>query len=137
MAVKEYLSQLIHKDNEIKYKLTKLDNLKAVAYNSTPNYGGEKVQQSRNNHSLENIMAKIVDLDREIDSDIDEFVDMKVKAWELIDKLSSEKLKMIIWNHYAQNMSWKQIADAENITRRHAIRLYSVAMAELEKIFKN
>lgn len=137
MTAKEYLSKLIHKDNEIKYKLKKLENLRAVAYNSTPNYGGEKVQRTRDNHSLENIVAKIVDLDREINADIDALVDMKVEAWEIIDKLVDERLKTIIWKHYAQNMSWTQIAASEKITRRHVIRLYGVAMDEIEKNFTN
>ncbi len=41
--------------------------------------------------SSENIMSKIVDLDREIDEDIDALVDFKAEVWEQLDKIPDER----------------------------------------------
>lgn len=74
MTAKEYLNQLIAMDNAINRKQQRLATLRDVAMNTTPNYADEAVQRTREKNPLENIMSKIVDLDREIDEDIDALV---------------------------------------------------------------
>ena len=73
MTAKEYLSQLITMDNAINRKQQRLMTLRDVAMNTTPNYSGETVQHTRNKNPLENIMTKIIDIDRDIDRDINGF----------------------------------------------------------------
>ena len=87
MMAKEYLSQLITMDNAINRKQQRLMTLRDVAMNTTPNYSGETVQHTRNKNPLENIMTKIIDIDRDIDRDIDELVDFKAEVWEKLDKI--------------------------------------------------
>ena len=67
MTAKEYLSQLITMDNAINRKQQRLMTLRDVAMNTNSNYSGETVQRTRKKNPLENIMTKIIDLDREID----------------------------------------------------------------------
>ena len=86
MTAKEYLSQLITMDNAINRKQQRLMTLRDVAMNTTPNYSGETVQHTRNKNPLENIMTKIIDIDRDIDRDIDELVDFKAEVWESLIK---------------------------------------------------
>ena len=81
MTAMEYLSQLITMDNAINRKQQRLMTLRDVAMNTTPNYSGETVQHTRNKNPLENIMTKIIDIDRDIDRDIDELVDFKAEVW--------------------------------------------------------
>ena len=88
MTAKEYLSQLITMDNAINRKQQRLMTLRDVAMNTTPNYSGETVQHTRNKNPLENIMTKIIDIDRDIDRDIDELVDFKAEVWEKLDKIA-------------------------------------------------
>ena len=86
MTAKEYLNQLIAMDNAINRKQQRLATLRDVAMNTTPNYADEAVQRTREKNPLENIMSKIVDLDREIDEDIDALVDFKAEVWESLIK---------------------------------------------------
>lgn len=79
MTAKEYLSQLITMDNAINRKQQRLMTLRDVAMNTTPNYSGETVQHTRNKNPLENIMTKIIDIDRDIDRDIDDLSILKQK----------------------------------------------------------
>jgi len=135
MTAKEYLNQLIAKDNEITRKQQRLETLRDVAVNTTPDYSGEAVQRTREKNPLENIMAEIIDLDREIDKDIDELVDLKAEVWEQIDKMEDERQKRILWLKYAERKSGKFIAEDLGLTQRHIRRLHTVALNSLEKVF--
>ena len=110
MTAKEYLNQLIAMDNAINRKQQRLATLRDVAMNTTPNYADEAVQRTREKNPLENIMSKIVDLDREIDEDIDALVDFKAEVWEKLDKIADERYKRILWLRYADRKTWRYIA---------------------------
>ncbi|RHP09805.1 hypothetical protein DW004_03430 [Firmicutes bacterium AF36-3BH] len=136
MTAKEYLNQLIAMDNAINRKQQRLATLRDVAMNTTPNYADEAVQRTREKNPLENIMSKIVDLDREIDEDIDALVDFKAEVWEKLDKIADERYKRILWLRYADRKTWRYIAIALelNFTIRYIHKMHLKALAELDKI---
>lgn len=134
MTAKEYLNQLIAMDNAINRKQQRLATLRYVAMNTTPNYADEAVQRTREKNPLENIMSKIVDLDREIDEDIDALVDFKAEVWEKLDKIADERYKRILWLRYADRKTWRYIALELNFTIRYIHKMHLKALAELDKI---
>jgi DNA-directed RNA polymerase specialized sigma subunit len=134
MTAKEYLNQLIAMDNAINRKQQRLATLRDVAMNTTPNYADEAVQRTREKNPLENIMSKIVDLDREIDEDIDALVDFKAEVWEKLDKIADERYKRILWLRYADRKTWRYIALELNFTIRYIHKMHLKALAELDKI---
>lgn len=134
MTAKEYLNQLIAMDNAINRKQQRLATLRDVAMNTTPNYADEAVQRTREKNPLENIMSKIVDLDREIDEDIDALVDFKAEVWEKLDKIADERYKRILWLRYADRKTWRYIALELNFTIRYIYKMHSKALAELDKV---
>lgn len=136
MTAKEYLNQLIAMDNRINRKQQRLATLRDVAMNTTPNYTDEAVQRTREKSPLENIMSKIVDLDREIDEDIDALVDFKAEVWDQLDKLEDETQKRILWLHYAERMSWTKVAVEMSFTTRYVYIIHKAALDELDKILK-
>lgn len=136
MTAKEYLNQLIAMDNAINRKQQRLATLRDVAMNTTANYTDEVVQRTREKNPLENIMTKIVDLDREIDGDIDALVDLKAEVWEQLDNLSDERYKRILWLHYAERYSWTKVAKEMSFTTRYVYILHRAALSEFDKILK-
>ena len=134
MTAKEYLNQLIAMDNAINRKQQRLATLRDVAMNTTPNYADEAVQRTREKNPLENIMSKIVDLDREIDEDIDALVDFKAEVREKLDKIADERYKRILWLRYADRKTWRYIALELNFTIRYIHKMHLKALAELDKI---
>ncbi len=137
MTAKEYLNQLIAMDNAINRKQQRLVTLRDVAMNTTPNYADEAVQRTREKNPLENIMTKIVDLDREIDEDIDALVDFKAEVWEQLDKLEDETQKRILWLHYSERLSWTKVAVEMSFTTRYVYIIHRAALDELDKILKS
>lgn len=136
MTAKEYLEQLIIRDRAIIKKRQRLETLHSVAMNTTVNYGNEAVQHSKAKNPLENIMAKIVDLDREIEDDVNSLVDLKAEVWERLDNLRNEPQKRVLWLHYAERLSWSKVANALNFSERYVYILHRRALSELDKILK-
>ena len=134
MTAKEYLNQLIAMDNAINRKQQRLATLRDVAMNTTPNYADEAVQRTREKNPLENIMSKIVDLDREIDEDIDALVDFKAEVWEKLDRIAGQRNRRILWLRYADRKTWRYIALELNFTIRYIHKMHLKGLAELDKI---
>ena len=137
MEAKEYLNQLIAMDDAINRKQQRLATLRDVAINTTPNYTDEAVQRTREKSPLENIMTKIVDLDREIDEDIDALVDFKAEVWEQLDKIPDERYVRVLWLRYAEQRTWGFIANCMNFTSRYVRKLHIQALKELDKVIEN
>ena len=78
--------------------------------NTSVKYSGDAVQQTRDNNPLEKILAKVIDLERQIESEESRLVDLKAEAWEQLDKLEDETQKRILWLRYAEKKTWKMIA---------------------------
>nr|DAH06916.1 MAG TPA: Protein of unknown function (DUF1492) [Caudoviricetes sp.] len=136
MTAKEYLTKLILIAEEISRKQQRLETLRDVALNTTADFSSEFVQHTREKNPLENIMAKIVDLSREIDSNLDMFIDLKAEVWEQLDKLSDERHKRILWLKYAERRTWSYIASNIYLTRRHVMRLHKVALDNFDTILE-
>ena len=136
MTAKEYLGQLIDLDKDIDRKQQRLATLRDIVVNTTPTYGGETVQHSREKNPLEKIMTKIVDLDREIDKDIDRLVDFKAEVWEQLEVLNNERYIRVLWLRYAERKTWKFIAENMGFTSRYVRKLHDKAMDCLETLKK-
>ena len=134
MTAKEYLMRLIVMDDAINRKQQRLETLRSVALNTSPNYSTEVVQRTREKNPLEKIMVKVIDLDREIDSDIDALVDLKAEVWEQLDKMEDEVQKTILWLRYAERKTWSNIAAAVYFTSRYVYKLHGRALENLDKI---
>lgn len=134
MTAKEYLTRLTVMDDAINRKQQRLETLRSVALNTSPNYSTEAVQRTREKNPLEKIMAKVIDLDREIDSDIDALVDLKAEVWEQLDKMEDEVQKTILWLRYAERKTWSNIAATVYFTSRYVYKLHGRALENLDKI---
>ena len=136
MTGKEYLEQLIEKDNAIRRKRQRLETLRSVATNLSLEYKDEAVQRTRELHPLEKIMAKIIDLEREIEDDLNSLVDLKAEVWELLDRLTDERYKQLLWLKYAERKTWKEIGTALEYTDRYSKMLQPRALWSFEQVFQ-
>lgn len=136
MTAKEYLNRISVLEDEIKRKQQRCRTLRDVAMNTSVNNSNDAVQTSRDKNPLEKILTKVIDLDREIEADEARLVDLKAEVWEQLDKMTDERRKRILWLHYAENKSWKELAEEMFISRRHILRLHKYALDEFDKILK-
>ena len=85
--VKEFLQQVEKLDKLIENKLIEKKQWFDIATGTTSQLAADKVQTSGNHSKMEDAVIKIVDLEREIDKQIDRFVDLKKEVIETIEQL--------------------------------------------------
>ena len=136
MTAKEFLGGIAELEKEIVRKKQRCKTLRDVATNTSVNNSTENIQKSKEKSPLENIMVKIIDLDREIEADEGTLVDLKAELWEQLDKLADETQKRILWLRYVNRKSWRHIASEVHFTSRYVFKLHIKAIEELERILK-
>ena len=136
MTAKEYLKSISQLDDEIKRKRQRGRTLRDVAMNTSVKYSGDTVQQTRDNNPLEKILAKVIDLERQIENEESRLVDLKAEVWEQLDKLEDETQKRILWLRYAENKTWKMIAKDICFSERYIRKLHAKGLIKLEELLK-
>ena len=133
MTAKQYLRQLRRLDLTINAKLVQLDELRSLALKITPSPdpagGGRKTSKDR----ICGVVAKIVDLEREIDRKIDRLVSLKKEAMERIDGLDDDNLRLVLAHRYINGRTWCEVAYELGCTPQWAHKLHARALAEFEQ----
>ena len=88
----------------------------------------EKVQTSSKD-ALGDIMAKIADMDSEIQGYVDEYLVIKSQ----VDTLSGNLAPAYVYRRYAMNQSMNEITEELHISRSTAYRVRDDALSEFEK----
>ena len=84
MTAKEYLNQAYWLDRRIDSKLEQLSALKDMATKTTSIMSDDVVSHTRNVHSMQDVIAKIIDMQAEINADIDRLVDLKRDIMQVV-----------------------------------------------------
>lgn len=117
MTAKEYLSQVRKIDIMINYKQRQLDELKHTADSVTANASSERVQSSGTQDRVGQIVARIVDLQNEINRDIDRLVDIKREIMSVVDQLDPTSIELVT-KRYFEFKTWEQIAKEMNYSKQ-------------------
>ena len=131
MTAKEYLNQAYWLDRRIESKLEQLSALRDTATKTTAVMDGEVVSHTRNVHSLQDVIAKIIDMQEEINSDIDALVDLKRDIMRTIKGIENPEYQTLLELRYLCFKRWEEISVVMNYNLRHIYRLHDEA---LEKV---
>ncbi len=136
---KAYLQKIRLYDVQINSKIEELEKLRSMTTKITPTLSGDVVSGSRSQDKLGDAVARIVDLEAEIDRRIDTLCDLKRNAMELLDKLQNPNHYEILHKRYFQFKSLEQISvdmgySYRNICYIHgkALQAMTVVMNETE-----
>ena len=134
-AAKTYLSQLHRLDKLIDNKLAELNSLKELSISiSAIAYDEDKVQTSGPSDKAGNIIAKIVDLEKDINRDIDRLIDIKKEVMITIDKIEDHDLRCLLQYRYLQFKTWESIAVEMGYSYQWVHKLHSKALEEVENL---
>lgn len=128
MTPKEYLSQAFHLDQRINSKLDMLATLKEMATKTTSIMQDDVVSHTRNVHSMEDAIAKIVDMQTEINADIDRLVDKKQEIMHTIYAVENPEYQTLLELRYICFRSWEEIADKMHCTVSNVFKVHSKAL---------
>ena len=134
METKQYLNQIERLEKQIQNKLAEIYQLKTMACSVTvSNSDGERVQTSTDKDRLGSTVAKIVDLEKETDKLVDEFVDKRNHIIKQIDSMENADYYHILSLRYVSRDTFDNIAGKTGWSKRHVLRIHGQALLEFEK----
>jgi DNA-directed RNA polymerase specialized sigma subunit len=136
LDAKEYLKQIRLFDANINNKLEEMQNLKEMAVKITANIKPVVVTGSHSQDKLGDAVAKIVDLQAEINRAVDSYVDKKKEISAVIEKIQNPDQLAVIHKRYFEFKTWEQIACEMNYTYRNICYIHGRALQAIEKILK-
>lgn len=135
MTTKQYLNQIARINRMINNKLAEIYQLKTTACSISVSMNEDKVQTSQGNDILGNAIAKIVDLEIEINKSIDVYVNMMEKIASQIGSIQDIMEYQVLFSRYIEFKTFEQIAVDNNYSVRQILRIHGNALVEFEKKF--
>ena len=133
VEAKKYLQQPGILNKAINTKLQLLHELKEqrICIAAT-DYSKDKVQSSVSGDSLEKLISKIVDLEQEVDSLIDTYVDVK---WDIIKKIEQlpKKQREVLLLKYIDGCSISEMAFELNLSTNRIKQITNDAILNFSK----
>ncbi|RKI71895.1 hypothetical protein D7V91_00200 [bacterium 1xD42-67] len=134
MTVKEYLSQAKFLDQRINSKIQQVAALNDLATKATSTLTGMPRNPNHATSSMEDVIAKIIDLQAEINNDIDTLVDLKRSLSKTIKAVDSPEYQTVLEKRYLCFQSWEQIAVEMGYDLRWLYRIHGKALEEVKAI---
>ena len=131
MTPKEYLNQAYWLDRRIDSKLEQLSALKDMVTKTTSAMTDDVVSHTRNVHSMEDVVAKIIDMQAEINADIDRLVDLKSEIMHVIKDVRNPEHQTLLELRYLCFKSWEYVAEQMGYNVRHIYRLHDEAVEQI------
>ena len=128
MTVKEYLSQAKFLDQRINSKIQQVAALNDLATKATSTLTGMPRNPNHATSTMEEAIAKIIDLQAEINSDIDTLVDLKRDLSATIKAVGNTEYQTVLEKRYLCFQSWEQIAVDMGYDLRWLYRLHHRAL---------
>ncbi len=136
MTAREYLLQIYILDRTINDKLDKIYLLKTTFYSTSGLSENERVQMSSDKDRTGNAVARIVDLEREVEGLVDRYVDLKKQVILYISQLKKQKHQFILTKRYIDYKSMRDIADELGMSERGCKKAHKKALEEISMIIK-
>ena len=136
VTAKEYLRQLKAMDIKIHQRQKQVEELRALAFGCGGRNNGERVQTSRSVDTMEKNIVKYVDIERECDKAIDDYIDFKNIIISKIQALSDCRHVEVLYKRYVEYKSFGKIAREMKYSYDSIVHLHGGALREFEEKYK-
>lgn len=131
MTKKEF-REIIYLDHLINSKIRLLDNLKFNRLQvKSMQLKTDVVQVSKQGNKQEDLIIRILDLEKEITKDIDNLICEKKKAKTVIDKLDGP-YRLVMSMRYLECMKWEEIAYRIGYSIQAVYKIHGQALKRVE-----
>ncbi len=128
MKARDYLGQAFRLDQRINSKIEQVRSLNDLATKCTSTITGMPGNPNRGKDSIGDIIAKIVDLQEEINRDIDALVDLKAEIYSVVQSIENVECRTLLELRYLSFMRWEEIAVQLNYGMENVYRLHRKAL---------
>ena len=133
---KEYLDRIKMMDAIVDSKLEELAMLKSMVKRITPVMNTTGGGASGNQDKMSETIAKIVDLQEEINRDVDMVVNLKKDANELLAKIKRPEYYQVLHKRYVLFKSFEQIAMEMKYSYRGICYVHGRALQAFGKVLE-
>jgi len=135
--VKEYLLQAKRIDVNIESMLEQVSQLRGMTTKITATLKPDMVFAGGASDKVGNAVAKIVDLENEINEKIDEYIDKKREISDVLSAVSDAEQSAVLHKRYLLYESWEQIALELHCTYRNVCYIHGRALQSVKDILKD
>ena len=132
MTAKEYLSQAWRVDRMVSAKLKQVKTLRSLAELAPTTVSGMPISRSRNVHRMEDTIAKLLDLESEINADIDDLIELKRNIMTIIKQVPNDDFKELLELRYLAFLSWSEIAADMRHSKDYIFELHRKALSKVK-----
>lgn len=125
---KAYLRKIELADVHINNKLEDLQKLRTMVTKITATVSPVCVSGSGNQDKLGDAVAKIVDLQSEINSRIDSYVDLKREISAMLEQIEDPDQVKVLHKRYFEYKPWEKIACEMNYSFRNVCYIHGKAL---------
>lgn len=137
METKQYLMQISRLDRMINNKLSEMMQYRQMIYGLQAIVNEERVQTTPNFDKIGTSISKLDEMERNIDSLVDELVNKKHLIIEQIENMDNELHYQILFSRYIEKKTFEKIATEIDYSFRQTTRLHGQALIEFEKKYGN
>jgi hypothetical protein len=132
---KDYLQTIADLDERIDMMESEKSDLKDRLQHITPTLSFDKGSGGGGQQDkMASAIARIVDLQKLIDDHVDEYIDKKKEALELLDKMENPTYMTVLHRRYFLHHTFERIASDMNFTYRWVCVLHGRALQEFDKV---
>lgn len=132
----KYLKQVRRLDININSLLEQVAHLKAMTLKITTTLKQEAGSGGGNQDKIGDAIAKIVDLEAEINQKIDEYVDKKREISDVIEQVDNADQVDVLHKRYLLHEPWEQIALEMCCTYRNVCYIHGRALQAVANILE-
>ena len=134
MTAKEYLGRLRSLELRLLSSANEIENLTNIATTITSAINSDGIHTTgTTSDKLGNCVAKIVDLQHEIDADMRNLEEVRKEIIDSLDNVSNGKHRELLRMRYVSHMTFEEIAVAMDMSWRWIIKLHGRALQEFSE----
>lgn len=138
MTTEEYLNSIQTYEKRIEIKIMELCRLKTMSNNVCKSNLDERVQNNtQSKDSVGDAVAKIIDLEKNVDSVVDDFIRKRNEIIKKLDGIKNVQYYQVLSLKYINNKTYKEIAELLGCSIMQINRIRQKAILEFEKMYGN
>lgn len=130
----DFLNQLYRLNNFIISNQEELEQLRSLSTSISGSTTEERTQTSPNPDKIPNIIAKIVDLEREIEEQTEQLLKLQKDVRDVINQVKDNDERLFLRYRYINFYQWKQIRYKMKCSDTQLQRIKNRAIESVEKI---
>lgn len=135
MDTKQYLQQIERLDLMIQNKLSEIEHLKHMSTSITTTPKDVNVKISSEKDRMGNMVAKLIDLEKDTEKLVNEYIDKRKKIIEQIDSIEDTNMYHVLSEKYILIKDLNVIAVEMGYSFKQVCRIHGNALVEFEKIY--